>query len=142
MDTTQRLKAIEARAEALGWGFSNSHMGFKLIHPSGMRKPEQGFNIGHYDFGRWEPGIQAAERLLTLHEPGPTVTIDPPTKHDPPRCNPAHCPMGRKCPYVIRERIPPGRIRETSHTGYTLFHPGDDCPGPGTYKLVPMDGDE
>jgi len=64
MDTATRLKAIEARCEALGW---------KVDH-----RPE------YYEFMMWADGfeisimlkptgLQAAERLLACYEPGPVA---------------------------------------------------------------------
>ena len=151
----KRLKAIEARCKAMGWEFRAYHerkyddgtamdplaidymlpdaidiIDFFTLH-RGIKSDR--FHIEFRPLNKTT--IEAAESLLEYYEPGPMVTIDPPTKHDPPRCNPAHCPMGRKCPYVIREKIPPGYSRGTPYGGYTLFHPGPDCPGEGTFKI-------
>jgi len=74
MTATQRLKAIEQRAKALGWKYT------KTLDIGSEFPKKKGFAIGDYEtaqhhFRLTPDALRAAERLLSLHEPGPDVEV-------------------------------------------------------------------
>ena len=137
MTTTQRLKAIEARCKALGWDCEINH--YKDRAGDCIRVELRDTSGGWLELhGSLAPA--AAESLLTLHEPGPTVTIAP--------CDTS--PKGLEC-WKCPQSYNPGEFQSMScKLDWKFSHIADDgiqrptelCPGPGRYKLVPMDGDE
>lgn len=123
MQTDERLRAIEARARALGWGIIKAKNTFELRQP--IKNFATGFHYANYGFGYFDEGYTAAESLLALHEAKGTVEIGK-------TCN--GCPMEQSdaisgwCSFDWED--------------WNKYIPGPLCPGPGTYALVPVAKEE
>jgi len=133
MTATQRLEAIRQRAKALGWTIWNL----------GDEKGDVlylGFDDSTFIVKGTKASVQAAERLLSLHEPGVTVKVH----SDCYKCDMlnAGVSIDEDGEIDYRENWEPYCIMGHSIENDDMdLIPGPLCK-PGTHKLIPWeDGD-
>ena len=139
---TKRLQAIEDRAKALGWDVKECERIALLIAGLGKQDDDE-INLDDL--------CLAAERLLALYEPGATVTVKQCERDytSPPitvmKCAHDCIFWGGRAYGDAGSTFSPEPYakfigcRLKAAVGLHSDEPGPLCPGPGTYKLVPVE---